>query len=177
MIKNRVKNGLLMMFFLGFAFFGLSKNAAARIFLTCNGTGSNSAVQKQCDEAYYNCGVDSSGNPTCVSRSSTSEGFSTSMLNPNEGGISVPDSATTMIKNIITLVFVIAAVITFAYLVYGAISWITSGGDKSKVEAARNRITSAVIGLLILAATWAIFLLVMQIAFGSSEISIPSLGN
>lgn len=105
------------------------------------------------------------------------EGFSTSMLNPNEGGISVPDSATTMIKNIITLVFVIAAVITFAYLVYGAISWITSGGDKSKVEAARNRITSAVIGLLILAATWAIFLLVMQIAFGSSEISIPSLGN
>ena len=105
------------------------------------------------------------------------EGFSTSMLNPHDGGITVPADANTMIKNIITLVFVIAAVITFAYLVYGAISWITSGGDKSKVEAARNRITSAVIGLLILAATWAIFLLVMQIAFGSTSISIPSLSN
>lgn len=107
----------------------------------------------------------------------TAEGFSTSMLNPRDGGITVPDNANTMIKNIITLVFVVAAVITFAYLIYGAISWITSGGDKSKVEAARNRITSAVIGLLILAATWAIFLLVMQIAFGQSTISIPSLSN
>ena len=105
------------------------------------------------------------------------EGFSTNMLNPNDGGVTVPGDANTMIKNIITIVFVVAAVITFAYLIYGAISWITSGGDKSKVEAARNRITSAVIGLLILAATWAIFLLVMQIAFGQDSISIPSLSN
>ncbi len=117
------------------------------------------------------------GAPVFAADSNTSNELSTSMLNPEANGIQVPQDATTMIKNIISLVFIIAAMITFAYLVYGAISWITSGGDKSKVEAARNRITSAVIGLLILAATWAIFLLVMNIAFGSDSISLPKLAS
>lgn len=120
----------------------------------------------------------SAASPTPTPTPSSSSDLSTDMMNPNRNGnIKVPNNASTMLKNIISLVFVIAAMITFAYLVYGAISWITSGGDKSKVEAARNRITSAVIGLLILAATWAIFLLVMQIAFGSDTISIPELAN
>ncbi len=173
---NLIKRNLLITVLTILAFVGFSQKASAVMYYTCTGTGNNSNITKQCNEDVYTCGVDSSGKPICVPRNS-SEGFSTSMLNPNDGGITVPDNANTMIKNIITLVFVVAAVITFAYLIYGAISWITSGGDKSKVEAARNRITSAVIGLLILAATWAIFLLVMQIAFGQSTISIPSLSN
>ena len=175
-MKKLMKKSLLITIFATFIFVGFSQKAFAARNCQCN---DNTSITLPDQEAGVTCSSTCSnhGGLRGQTSSSTSTGFSTSMLNPNDGGISVPDSATTMIKNIITLVFVIAAVITFAYLVYGAISWITSGGDKSKVEAARNRITSAVIGLLILAATWAIFLLVMQIAFGSSEISIPSLGN
>lgn len=83
----------------------------------------------------------------------------------------------TIIGKIVGIVFVIAAILAFAYLIYGAISWITSGGDKAKVEAARNHLTSAVIGLLILAAVWGIFLLVMQIAFGSENLNLPVLNS
>ena len=59
---------------------------------------------------------------------------------------------TQLVNQVINLVFIVAAALTFFYLIFGAISWITSGGDKGKVEAARNKITAAVIGLLILAA-------------------------
>ena len=89
--------------------------------------------------------------------------------------LDVAEDPSALITNIINLVFVVAAVLTLVYLVWGAIQWITSGGDKGKVEEARNKITAAVIGLLILAATWAIFQLILAIAFGGdSGFYIPS---
>ncbi len=96
-------------------------------------------------------------------------------LNSAEGTVnSDPNS---LIKNGVNTVFVVAAAIVFAYLVWGAISWITSGGDKSKVEVARNRITSAVIGLLVLVSVWAIFNLVITVAFGSNDVTLKSLND
>ena len=84
---------------------------------------------------------------------------------------------TALINRVINLVFIIAAALTFFYLIFGAISWITSGGDKGKVEAARNKITAAVIGLLILAATWGIFTLLVQLFFNKNvtDIELPIL--
>lgn len=86
---------------------------------------------------------------------------------------------TQIVPKVINVVFLVAAALTFFYLIFGAISWITSGGDKGKVEAARNKITAAVIGLLILAATWAAFSLIIQIFFGKSlsQIELPSLSK
>ena len=54
----------------------------------------------------------------------------------------------------------IAFILAFLYLVLGGISWVTSGGDKAGIEAARNKIINALIGLIVVAATWAIFQLV-----------------
>ena len=56
----------------------------------------------------------------------------------------------------IQAVIVIAGLLTFAFLVWGGVEWLTSGGDKEKYEAARGRITAAVIGLVIVVAAWAI---------------------
>lgn len=73
-------------------------------------------------------------------------------------------------------IYLIAFLITFIMLALGGIAWVTSGGDKEQVEKARNRITNALIGLAIVASTWA----VMQIAehfFGISilnGIQLPS---
>ena len=84
---------------------------------------------------------------------------------------------TQLVNQVINLVFIVAAALTFFYLIFGAISWITSGGDKGKVEAARNKITAAVIGLLILAATWGIFTLLVQLFFNTDveNIKLPIL--
>lgn len=49
---------------------------------------------------------------------------------------------------------------TFLFLVTGALTWITSGGDKAGMEKARSQITNAVIGLVIIVAAWAITYLI-----------------
>jgi amino acid transporter len=66
------------------------------------------------------------------------------------------DNLGTVISSAINLIFMVAALIAFGFLIFGGIEWITSGGDKGKTEGARNKITAAVVGLLILAASWAI---------------------
>ena len=49
----------------------------------------------------------------------------------------------------VTFLLIIAVVISLFYLVFGGIKWVTSGGDKAKVESARNHIIAAIIGLVI----------------------------
>lgn len=56
----------------------------------------------------------------------------------------------------IGLIFVIGSLIFFFMLVWGAITWISSGGDKQALEGARGRITSALVGLVLLFAALAI---------------------
>jgi hypothetical protein len=73
--------------------------------------------------------------------------------NPGESGGQV---VSRFIPAALTLFFVIGSILFFAYLVWGAIEWIISGGDKQKLESARSRITNAIIGLIILFATFAI---------------------
>lgn len=67
-----------------------------------------------------------------------------------------------LINNLLRFVMVIAALLVFMYLIWGGIEWITSGGDKGKTESARNKITAAVIGLIVLAASYAILLIVLR---------------
>lgn len=66
----------------------------------------------------------------------------------------------TLIAGAIGAAFIIAGVLVFAYLIWGGIQWITAGGDKANVEAARGRISNALVGLAVIAAAWAIMQLV-----------------
>jgi hypothetical protein len=65
-----------------------------------------------------------------------------------------------LIQGIIKIAFIVAVVLAFIFLLWGGIQWILSGGDKSKYEEARNRITAAIIGLVIVALAWLIIKLV-----------------
>jgi hypothetical protein len=65
-----------------------------------------------------------------------------------------------IVQGLIGIVMVLAAIIFFFILVIGGIRWITSGGDKAQTEAARNQITAALIGLVIVFAAWAIIQLI-----------------
>jgi hypothetical protein len=56
----------------------------------------------------------------------------------------------------LSLILVVAAIVFFFILVIGGVKWIMSGGDKAHTEAARNQITAALVGLVIVFAAWAI---------------------
>ncbi len=98
-------------------------------------------------------------------------------FNPKSDGSKILSEAdfNTTVSNLVNIVLVVASGLTFAYLIYGAIGLITSGGDVSKKNAARQRITTAAIGLLVVASVWAIFNLIITIAFGSADITLPNL--
>lgn len=68
-----------------------------------------------------------------------------------------------IIGNIINIAFIIVVLIALVFLIYGAIKWITSGGDKSGVEAARNMIVAAVVGLVIAFLSYFILQLVFSL--------------
>lgn len=60
------------------------------------------------------------------------------------------------LRNIITLLLIVAAIVTLFLLIVGGIQWMTAGGDKAATESARGRITAAIIGLIIVFAVFAI---------------------
>lgn len=62
------------------------------------------------------------------------------------GGISMVQ---TIFKNAYAILLIACIALSLIYLVIGALNWITSGGDKTKLEAARKKITWAIIGLII----------------------------
>jgi hypothetical protein len=55
------------------------------------------------------------------------------------------------------VVLLVAGIASFAYLLYGGFNWVASGGDKGKIDNARNMITHALIGLAITASVYALF--------------------
>ena len=69
-------------------------------------------------------------------------------------------TAGSIVSGSIKLILVVAALLFFFMLVVGGIQWIVSGGDKAGSENARKRITSALVGLAIVFAAWAIVALV-----------------
>lgn len=61
-----------------------------------------------------------------------------------------------VLQKIIGTLFTFALIAFFLYLIIGAIKWIISGGDKGQLESARNQITHALLGLVILLSLFAI---------------------
>lgn len=112
-------------------------------------------------------------------------------LDPGTGGgektfsIDKPEGALSNIPQLmswaIQLLFVIAGLVAFVYLLLGGIKWITSGGDKAAVEGARGQIIQALIGLVVVFAAWGMIVLVeklLGIGLGfSSPISLPDPSN
>lgn len=89
--------------------------------------------------------------------------------------------AGTPIGNIITFlvafIVIVAVLAALFFIVLGAFQWITSGGDKTKVDAARNHIIAAIIGLVVIALSFVIINVVIQaLGLGSlTNLRIPTL--
>ena len=88
--------------------------------------------------------------------------------------------ATTGLTGVINVVSSIIGFMTIAAAIWflfqftiGGWSWITSGGDKTKLQDARNRITHATVGLIIVVAGWSILAVVGQF-FGYNILIDPA---
>jgi len=70
-----------------------------------------------------------------------------------------------LVANGITWALVAASLAMLGYLILGGVTWITSAGEKNKLESARDKITAALVGIVIVIASWAIFI-ILQFALG-----------
>ena len=90
------------------------------------------------------------------------------------GNLTIPN----IVSSAIQLILVISALIAFIFLIVGGIRWITAGGDKEKTAGAQKTLTSALVGLVIVFAAWAIMSLIGKF-FGVDifKLTIPTAGQ
>lgn len=80
----------------------------------------------------------------------------------SQSGATGLTKVTNAVSSIIGIMTVSAGIwFTFQFLV-GGIRWISAGGDKGKLQEARDRITYAFIGLIVVVAGWSILALAGQ---------------
>lgn len=100
---------------------------------------------------------------------------------PNFAGKTPEVLIGTLISGIVAALLVMASFYAFFQLLLGGLNWISSSGDKGKLEAAQNRITQAVVGLFVVFAAWAIFLFLLKFlgvitdASGAIKLKLPTI--
>lgn len=92
-------------------------------------------------------------------------GIKNPALSANLQNLSGEDFFAKLLPSLITLGFVIGSIVFVITLIVSAVQWISSGGDKAKVEEARSRLTGAIVGIVILFAVFAI-ISVVDVFFG-----------
>ena len=106
--------------------------------------------------------------------------FASNTLCPNDSTFSglCNQSLGTLIGPLVTLIFVVAVVAALLYLVYGGFKWLTSGGDKAAVAAAREHIIAAIVGLVIIFLSYFILNIIVKFflpSFSISSFNLPHL--
>jgi len=74
----------------------------------------------------------------------------------NEGGVATLRGFEGVFESIITVALELAAIALFLMLVVGGFKYITSGGDPKSVESAKNTLTYAILGMVLLASAFLI---------------------
>lgn len=75
------------------------------------------------------------------------------------------------LSNLIALFYTIAAIVLIFMLLWGAWDWLTSEGDKEKLQSAQKKIINAIIGLLLFAIAFAVIEVLGQ--FTGFEFFVP----
>ena len=81
-----------------------------------------------------------------------------------------------VVGNVITTLLIIAVIIAIFFLIWGGIKWILSGGDKAKVESARNTIIGGIVGLVLAFLAYFIVTLVAGLfGLNIASLTLPNL--
>lgn len=85
-----------------------------------------------------------------------------------------------LVAGLIGALLIMATLLALIQLFQGGLEWISSGGDKTNLENARNRITNAIVGLVIVFAVWVVYIIILQFLGiigegGAVKMKIPTL--
>ncbi|MFA5937369.1 MAG: pilin [Candidatus Paceibacterota bacterium] len=92
----------------------------------------------------------------------------------------LPKSATvpTLVGTVIGSLLSVAGIAFFALMIYGGFLWMTARGNEQQTGKAKNTITAAVIGIVIVLASYAVTNFVLQSTQGApSAGSVPTAGQ
>lgn len=81
-----------------------------------------------------------------------------------EGGPGIAQFIASMIK----VVYIVAGLAFFAFFAMGGLRYITAGGDAKATQEASKQITSAIIGLAIVVASYSVTAILGHILFGTT---------
>jgi hypothetical protein len=98
-------------------------------------------------------------------------------INPVGG---MPEGGTSAVQNLVqwglNFIFIAAILLSLAFLLFGGIKWITSGGDKNGIQSARQMIIYALIGLVVVFMSVFIIRIIGNL-FGIELLNLPSSGG
>lgn len=93
----------------------------------------------------------------------------------NETG---PAALGSIISSLIGVFLILSFAAAFLFMTLGGFDWITSGGDKAKLQSARDKITNALVGLVVVGASWAVMMIVANfMGIDFPNLPIPVIGN
>lgn len=94
------------------------------------------------------------------------------------GNSTGPSALGSIISSLVGVFLILAFISALLYMLLGGFDWITSGGDKTKLQSSRDKITNSLVGLVVVGASWAVMMIVgnfMGIDF--PNLPIPVIGN
>lgn len=93
------------------------------------------------------------------------------------GGTNPSQDLSALLGSLINIMIIITGVTALIYMLWGALSWVTSGGDKEKLQKAQSRIRNAVIGIIMAIVVLVIFNAIFSLVFPNSGVITPSNGG
>ncbi len=98
--------------------------------------------------------------------------FGQKIPGPQDGAMGLIN-VTNLVSSVIGLMTISATIWFMFQFIVGGINWLASGGDKTKLQEARDRITNAFVGLVIVMAAWGI-IAILGAFFGGFDILITN---
>jgi len=78
-----------------------------------------------------------------------------------------------IVPNIISFLIILAIILSVIFLIVGGIKWITSSGDKQKLDQARSTIIGAIVGLVISLLAYFFISIIVHVFTGNDGLNLP----
>lgn len=87
------------------------------------------------------------------------------LTNPQEGvhminGVATVKGFEWIFQNIVTSILSFAGIVLFILLIYGGFKYMTSGGNPESVTSAQKTLTSAIVGIVLIALSYLILVII-----------------
>lgn len=90
-------------------------------------------------------------------------------LTAPSGILSKTTSTNSLLRTIIIFLITLAGLYSFVQFILGGFGIISAGGDSAKVETAQKQITNAIVGLIVIGASFLIAAVVSQLLFDRAD--------